>query len=293
MTINASASPPECFDGPCEPDSKFVCWNCPIRPLDPGDIFLSDQWKAMTWPHLKVFFVINGTTPTKAFLRAGINRFLMSAYSIKYQQAGRPGTLSLLSGHEWILDSGMISAWKKGRRDWMFKQDYIAELARQLKPTYVTHLDIPVEKHLLNKNGMSRSEAIERTVENARIFMDSDVGDATKIFTLQGWTITDYLDCLDSFADFGIVDECHKGRARLGVGTMCLRKPGQGLFGIARSIRRKTEGISLHIFGVGQIAYQKRLSEMGVDSTDTGSTLIQWAFSERYSRNMQGQELID
>lgn len=273
--------PYQCFDGECVPSSKFVCVNCPLYPSSAGDVFLQKTREQMAYPKMKVYFVINGTTPIKAFRRNGLHRFLISAYSTKYQQAGARSTISLLGGTEWILDSGMISAWRDGRKEWVDNQEYVASLARRMNPTYVSHLDIPVEKSFLRQNGYSRKDAIEKTVSNARAFLDSNVGKSKRIFTLQGWTLDEYKGCLHEFQDNGILEHLSGRGGLLGVGTMCLRKPGQGLYGILREIRKAVSDIPIHVWGIGQLSYQKNLVRIGIDSTDTGSVLMQWAFSER------------
>lgn len=273
--------PWQCFDGECVPSSKFVCSTCPLYPASKGDVYLQKVREEMAYPKMKVFYVINGTTPIKAFRRNGLQRFLVSAYSTKYQQAGSPGTVALLQDCEWILDSGMISAWRNGRKEWADNQEYIASLAREMNPTFVSHLDIPVEKHFLKQNGYSRDDAIKKTISNARGFLDADVGKSKRIFTLQGWTLDEYIGCLHSFQDLGVLDHLSQKGGALGVGTMCLRKPGQGLYGILREIRKAVTDIPIHVWGIGQLDYQKNLSRIGIDSTDTGSVLMQWAFSER------------
>ena len=274
--------PWQCFDGECIPSSKLTCSTCPLYPRSKGDIFLQKTREQMAYPKMKVFYVINGTTPIKAFRRNGLRRFLVSAYSTKYQQAGSPSTVALLEGTEWILDSGMVSAWREGRKDWADNQEYITSLAQWMHPTFVSHLDIPVEKHLLRRNGYSRQEAIKKTVSNARDFLDANVGKSRKVFSIQGWAIDEYLGCLHEFQDIGVLDHLSTHGGLLGVGTMCLRKPGQGLYGILREIRKTVTDIPIHVWGVGQLSYQKNLAQIGIDSTDTGSTLMQWAFAERH-----------
>lgn len=279
----------QCFDGECVPGSKFVCVNCPLYPSSAGDIFLQKTREEMDYPKMKVYFVINGTTPIKAFRRNGLRRFLVSAYSTKYQQAGARSTVSLLEDTEWILDSGMVSAWRDGRKEWVDNQKYIASLAKRMTPTYVSHLDIPVEKSFLRMNRYSRKDAIKKTVSNARDFLDEDVGKSKRIFTLQGWTLEEYIGCLHEFQEAGILEHLTSQGGLLGIGSMCLRKPGQGLYGILGEIRKVVTDIPIHVWGIGQLSYQKNLVRIGIDSTDTGSVLMQWAFSER---RLNSQEVV-
>ena len=223
---------------------------------------------------LEVFYVTAGIACTQQFLDMGFNHLMMSAYSITKQSAGCPNKMALMKGTTWILDSGMISAWRNRDPAWANRQDHIAALARKHHPSYVSHLDMPVERHFLQTNHISKADALESSYQNALMFLDADVDGAKKIFVLQGWDIDDYQRCFRDFDDAGILDACESDGHWLGVGTMCLRKPTQGIFQICESIRRWTGGIHLHVFGVGQKSYQKRLDQIGIDSTDTASFML-------------------
>jgi queuine/archaeosine tRNA-ribosyltransferase len=242
---------------------------------------------------MSVFFVAAGSIPLKAFLRNGATKFLMSAYSIKYQHVGHRMERELLRGSKLIIDSGMISAWKSGKRDWMHRQEEIAEIAKRMNANYVSHLDIPVERRFLSKNHFSKKEALRISIKNAIEFMDMDAGKAKRIFVLQGWTINDYKDSWHSFYDSGIIDYIENGNHWLGVGSMCLRKPEQGLFQILTQIRAWAEGIHIHAFGIGQPDYQARMSMIGIDSTDTASVLLNWLMKYRRATTYASQSKID
>ena len=223
---------------------------------------------------IEVFYVTAGIKNTQQFLDMGIDHLMMSAYAITKQGVGSPRQLGLLKGTTWVLDSGMISAWRKHDVTWADRQDLIVDLARKHRPTYVSHLDMPVERHFLSMNHVSKSQALEVSYRNARMFLDADVNGSKKIFVLQGWDIDDYHKCFRDFEDGGIIDERRLNGHTLGVGTMCLRKPTQGIFQICEAIREWTRGIRVHVFEVGQESYQKRLDELGIDSTDTASFML-------------------
>ena len=209
-------------------------------------------------------------------LNYGLQNHMLSAWSAFDRHRGKS---NLNCGLEEIrsakgrvfLDSGALSALRKHppALDWLERQAEIASYAKDIGADLVAHLDVPVERKGLANAKLSRNEALAISIRNARAFMDLDVGRARKVYVLQGWTIGEYENCLDEFAELGIPDD---GNA-LGLGTCCMRKETRGLWQIAERVRELTRGHWLHAFGVGDVSKIPRLAFLGYDSVDEGNTV--------------------
>lgn len=233
-----------------------------------------------------VWHVAHGSVPTRRMLDIGLRNFVLSAWSAIREDgpaaAARRADEIHDRGGRVFLDSGALSALRcrPARTDWLWRQDRVAEIGRALRADFVSHLDVPMERHGLRNSGLSRADAIRRTVANAVAFMDADVGAARKVYVLQGWTLEEYRGCLAAYRDHGIPD----GRGALGLGTCCMRKGTRGLWQIAEWARRSTPGEWLHAFGVGDTSKIPRLAVIGYDSVDEGNTVRATYFGDADGR---------
>lgn len=212
----------------------------------------------------------SSTAVTKRLLGLGLRNLMVSAWS-HYRESLRlteaKADMIRKGGGHVFVDSGMISALHLDP-SWADEQDLVAALARRVGAELVSHLDVPMERHKLAAARMTRRDALRITIRNARDFLDADVGDATKVYVVQGWTMPEYVECLDAFADAGIPDG-----GWLGIGTCCMRKPTRGLWQILEEVRRRTDGTPLHSFGTGDPDKLVRLARIGIDSVDEGNTI--------------------
>jgi len=215
----------------------------------------------------------------------GLRNFLISAWS-HYREGARLTDHKLEAlrevGGKVFVDSGMLSALGK-ERTWADQQEAIAELARRVHADYVSHLDVPMERSKLAAGGYTRRQALEITVRNARAFLDADTGNAAKVFVIQGWTIEEYEDCIQQYADFGIVG----GGKHLGIGTCCMRPATRGLWQIIEAVRQATDGQWLHSFGTGDPSKLARLAAMGIDSVDEGNTIRALMYKTAHPGDLQ------
>lgn len=211
-----------------------------------------------------------------AMLERGLRNHMMSAWSWFESNRGRPQILETVerirgSGGRIFIDSGALSALRSRPPEmrWLERQDELAALAEKVRADLVSHLDVPMERRGLTNAKLSRDQAMQITVRNARAFMDLDVGQARKVYVIQGWELGDYENCIDEYADLGIPD----GDNLLGLGTCCMRLETRGLWQIAERVRQLTQGTQLHAFGVGDPAKIPRLARIGFDSVDEGNTV--------------------
>ncbi len=211
-----------------------------------------------------------------AMLERGLRNHMMSAWSWFESNRGRPQIRETVerihaAGGQVFIDSGALSALRADPAElsWLERQSEIAVLAAEMRADVVSHLDVPMERRGLANARISRDEAMQTTIRNARSFMDLDVGQAKKVYVIQGWELHEYENCVDEYADLGIPD----GDNLLGLGTCCMRLETRGLWQIAERVRQLTQGTQLHAFGVGDPAKIPRLARIGFDSVDEGNTV--------------------
>ncbi len=220
---------------------------------------------------MMIWHVVHGQSPIRSMLRRGLKNFVTSAWS--HYKSNAPFSewqvgMVRASGGRIFIDSGALSGLRHDV-SWLDRQDAVAQLARDVSADLVAHLDVPMERHGLRAAHITRSRALEITIRNAVAFMDADVGQAEKVYVIQGWTLDEYKSCLRSFYDHGIPDAPNG----LGLGTCCMRKGTRGLWQIAEWATAATNGFWLHAFGVGDLSKIPRLAALGYDSLDEGNTV--------------------
>ena len=218
----------------------------------------------------KPLLYFHGMPDGGAFLPYYSNQFhvLISAYRVK-----RHGGVKrhLHHARSVFLDSGMLSAWKACRVEWSSRQSDVVALANEVGVDYCAHLDLPMAPHLLALNSVLPEVALQQTVANAYQFMRADVT-AKKVFVIQGYQLSEYQSCINSFRDMGILA---LSDIWLAIGSVCMRSPLHGLYEVCSFIRRQLSHHHLHAFGVGRPAWIRELRRIGIDSFDsaTGSLL--------------------
>lgn len=177
---------------------------------------------------------------------------------------------------DWALDSGAFSELAAYGGWTLSPEAYIAAVRRYRE--CIGHLnwaapqDWMCEPAMLAKTGLSVGEHQQRTVANF-IRLKSLAPDLPIIPVLQGWSIDDYLRCMDLYATAG-VDLC--AEPLVGLGSVCRR---QNTTEIAAVVRRLAKlGLHLHGFGVktdGLRRYGHQL--VSADS-------MAWSFRGRFVR---------
>jgi queuine/archaeosine tRNA-ribosyltransferase len=213
-------------------------------------------------------------------------RLLVSAYRMKkYPRMKR----HLYLAQKVFLDSGMISAWKKQDIAWMDNQDYVVELGNEIKADYIAMLDLPSEPHLLKLNDFTVAQAMEVTIRNAEAFIRAKT-QATKVFVLQGWLLSDYEKCIHAYRKLGIFA---LDNIWVGLGTCCMRRPKAdggrqisfietvpGLYEVARFVRKQLPDHHLHAFGIGKPEWIGELLKIGINSFDSANGSIMAGFNQ-------------
>lgn len=147
----------------------------------------------------------------------------------------------------WALDSGGFTELDRNGGWTLSAADYTSFVRRAVReigePDFVAPQDWMVEPRMLQRTGLTIDEHQRRTVENFRELRQ--LLGTRVIPVLQGWTLYDYLTCVERYESAGI----DLGAERLvGLGTVCRRQHVKPTATIVRRLAR--EGIRLHGFGV-------------------------------------------
>jgi len=176
-----------------------------------------------------------------------------------------------------FLDSGMISAFRRKVPEFLDRAKDVIELGNLLNVDVMCHLDANMEPFFLQENNMTQKQALDYTIRNAQILLESDFK-GTKCFAVQGWTIDQYEWCIKQFDDMGILESKHW----IGIGTTCMRRPPI-LYEIykkcCKMIHDVDPKIHVHAFGIAKPEWVVNLYQIGVRSADSATPDFVCAFN--------------
>lgn len=153
----------------------------------------------------------------------------------------------------WVLDSGgftelsMHGGWTIDARAYAAEVAQYADLVGP--PDWAAPQDWMVEPAVRAKTGLSVVEHQARTVGN---YLDLRALDAPVIPVLQGWTLGDYLRCVDLYAAAGID---LAAEPTVGLGSVCRRQDTDEIAAIVAALHN--EGLALHGFGCKEGALRR------------------------------------
>jgi len=183
-----------------------------------------------------------------------VPRFMWSYYPIFQQNRRSPLPAN---GKPWILDSGGFSFLKKFGRYPMSEASYLKH-ALSLNANLIVSMDWMCEPNVIKKTGLSVKKHIENTVSSLRTILNladripevrlmsasSPESSFGIIGVIQGWSIEDYLCCIDLLREQDLI------LPYMGVGSLCRRNSEKQIIRILRTIKRELPNIKLHGFGV-------------------------------------------
>lgn len=177
------------------------------------------------------------------------------------------------------VDSGAFSEIKRHGR-WVYSEDEYVEFVKQVleqagTPDFVSPMDYMCEPWMVALTGLTIQIHQDLTVENY-LRLAERLGTLV-IPVLQGYSLKDYENCMNLYAQSGVDLEAVP---LVGVGSVCKRQSSQEIHQVMDFIA--TCGIRAHGFGVktgGLRRYQHYLS-----SADS----MAWSFGARFSRPMEG-----
>ncbi len=212
----------ECFDGPCIPDMKFACGNCPIKPRHKPKMF---------------YGMIGGTGTDKKLNDGYIPYIIVSAASMwtgKKFKRWTPPKHDLK-----FIDSGGFSFFSKWGEYPFDLETYLA-LADRENPDFLATRDYPCEpKALLGK---SIRERIDAGLRNATNCLSHDK--YPWVTVIQGYRLEHYQYSCEQIKDLGLQTQL------MAAGSLCVRKRDAEVRRILRLVRRNFPNQRLHGFGI-------------------------------------------
>tara|TARA_R110000803_G_scaffold38441_3_gene83068 strand:+ start:7418 stop:8206 length:789 start_codon:yes stop_codon:yes gene_type:complete len=167
---------------------------------------------------------------------------------ISYQRLLRQPKRDRQPTCEWSLDSGGFSEIAKHGK-WVITPDqYIQDVGRYMDwggLNWAAPQDWMVEPHMIEKTGLSVAEHQRLTVDNF-IYLRDEAPDLPFIPVIQGWSMRDYITCLDMYVEEGI--DLTK-QATVGVGSVCRRQATYEIEAIMSQLYE--QGLNnIHGFGI-------------------------------------------
>jgi len=167
---------------------------------------------------------------------------------LSYMRLRRQPTKDRQPTCEWSLDSGGFSEISKNGTWTINPDEYIADVGRYVDwggLNWAAPQDWMVEPHMIAKTGLTVDEHQRRTVANF-LYLRDNAPDLPFIPVLQGWTMRDYVRCIQLYEDQGI--DLTK-QATVGVGSVCRRQATDEIEAIMGQLYDR--GLhNLHGFGV-------------------------------------------
>lgn len=180
----------------------------------------------------------------------------------------------------WALDSGGFTELNLHGR-WVTTVDEYIPAVRRYRDeigmlAWASPMDWMCEPFVLEKTGLTVREHQQRTVDNL-VLLRSLAPDLPWVPVLQGWTLEDYLDCIDIYERGGVhlADE-----PLVGVGSVCRRQNISDIEVIFCALEAR--GLKLHGFGVKTKGLKKYAHAL--ESADSMS----WSYRARLADPMPG-----
>lgn len=182
-------------------------------------------------------------------------RWLPETLNIMYSAAGfwdgnswRRKFFFRQRGLKWLDCGGYTLLNKYG--EYPFSPVAYANLVATLKPNYYASMDYPCEPNISRSSNLAEnSERIAATVKNAACMIELEIHnpDARLVPVIQGYSLDEYLYCIDLHAQAGTI------REYMAVGSMCRRVSNQELHKLIPAIAERSmqAGVKqLHFFGL-------------------------------------------
>lgn len=167
---------------------------------------------------------------------------------ISYKRLKRQPTMTRAPTCRWSLDSGGFSEIGQHGKWTITPEEYIEDVGRYYdwgNMDWAAPQDWMVEPHMIEKTGLSVAEHQRRTVDNFILLRD-EAPDLPIIPVIQGWTMRDYIDCIELYQEAGI--DLTK-QPTVGVGSVCRRQHTDEIHAIMSQLFDR--GLdNLHGFGV-------------------------------------------
>lgn len=182
----------------------------------------------------------------------------------------------------WALDSGGFTELSMHGRWKTSPEQYVSEVRRIQgevgKLQWAAPQDWMCEPVMLKKTKLTVVEHQKRTVENF-LKLKSMAPELPFIPVVQGWTLGDYLTCVERYERAGIDLTKYK---TVGVGTVCRRQGTDEAAEIMTTLHRG--GLKLHGFGF------KTRGLLKVEHEMISADSLAWSFAARMQPPMDGHD---
>lgn len=173
----------------------------------------------------------------------------------------------------WAMDSGGFSELNMYGKWMTTPSEYVQDIRRAMEHCgnlqWCAAQDLMAEPFVIKKTGLSVKEHIKRTVDNF-IELRSIAPDLPIVPTIQGFTLDEYLSCVDLYERSGV--ELRKEKL-VSVGTMCRRQGTQEAHLILHALHK--HGLKLHAFGFKKAGLM--MSRRFIESSDS----LAWSMDAR------------
>lgn len=200
---------------------------------------------------------------------------------IAHQQFEGRRTLPRARG-PWALDSGGFTQLSTYGEWTIETRPYVGAVRRYLREVgqlqWASIQDWMCEPEIVAKTGMSVREHQTRTVDNL-VELRMLAPELPWLPVIQGWTLGDYLDCVELYAQRG-VDLTRE--PVVGIGSICRRQHTMRAEQIIRHLA--DDGLRLHAFGF------KLTGLPGVTNDIVSSDSLAWSLSARKNAPLEGHD---
>jgi hypothetical protein len=199
---------------------------------------------------------------------------------ISYSRLKNRVTISKPTVKSWILDSGAFSELSINGKWTISAQKYADDtrFIRDITPrmSHAVIQDWMCEPFILDKTGLSVLEHQKRTVDSF-LKLTTLAPDISWMPVLQGYTIDEYLECIDLYT----LNEIDLTKYLVGVGSVCKRQHTLEIGSIAKCLKEQ-HGLRTHFFGVKQAGIYHYGAYMA--SADS----MAWSYNARREDRMEG-----
>lgn len=176
----------------------------------------------------------------------------------------------------WALDSGGFTQLSKHGRWTISRAEYIDSISMYIEKVgnldWCSPQDWMCEPWIVQKTGKTVAEHQALTVENFCL-LRQEAPTHPFIPVLQGWSLDDYLRCVELYENAGVD---LKAQETVGVGSVCRRQSADEIAEIVGSLAQL--GLRLHGFGVKTRGVRKYAQHL------TSADSMAWSFAARYGQ---------
>lgn len=258
--------------------------------------------------HTPLFYVT--LSGSRGFPKRDFDNILISAGSLWSTQRKKFIRRNPPPHSSFFLDSGGFTALHRFGGYPFTREEYL-DLIWHYAPDLVATMDYPCEPDI-NRGGLqplcgreglrrvelcgleSNAERIRATVENAAWLLGRDVpADTTVIPVVQGYTLDEYMACLDLYEERGILEAVEY----LGIGSMCRRElVGRIAPLVVRIVDRvwtTRPAMKFHLFGLKLTALRNAAIFSRTHSVDSAAWSLDPRRGHLYEKDPVGAGWLD